>query len=136
MFLWLSAGFHISLAVLLYYYELKRCRWLSITGIHSHTCLLQVKMGRKETSQTSVLFAAAYFSFVLVEINSPSSLWVLIRLLCCYCFLTPVISFTASGVAIWSTHYKYAQHFEFFSHGFELLAVFYSSGEIFLLNTQ
>lgn len=115
MFLWLNAGFHISLAVFLCNYELKRCRWLSATGIHSHTCLLQVKMGRKETSQTSVLFAAAYFSFVLVEINSPSSLWVLIRLFCVAVVSShQLFSSTASAVAIWNAHYKYAQHFGFF----------------------
>lgn len=43
---------------------------MSVTRIHSLAHPLPVKMGRTETSLTSLLFAAAYFSSVMVKVNA------------------------------------------------------------------
>lgn len=89
--MWLNVVFHISLAVFLHNYELKRSRWLSVSRIHSLTCPLPVEMSRTETSLTFLLFAAANFSSVMVKVNAVCSLLMFVRFL--VVFLFPHTSF-------------------------------------------
>lgn len=135
--MWLNVVFHISLAVFLHKYELKRSRGLSVTRIHSHTCLLPVKMGRKEKSLTFLLFAAAYFSSMSLEVNAPFFLWVFVRLLVLLLFLHTSYFLYCIKYCHLKCTLQICPAFCIFSHGFELLAtVFFSLGEVFSLNTQ